>query len=385
MSTHEELRRAYTLIKQEQIDEALAILRPIVLNEPENVDAWWLLANAAIEPAEARESLIQVLRLDPDYANAPKAREMLDRLNEQFPPVPDEIDRFPELRPATEPALLEEELFPLDTGDPFSEPFSEPVAATPAFSDEPFDELFNPASLDAIDLDEELFEMEEDPFAGMDEDPFALDEPEAPVVVERPQPSRVTFEEPDEPLDIEARAAAEERAARRAGRGGRILGVLIGLLLVAAVVAGLLYFLLPGLQPVAEDLAALTTASLSPEQAAQVDAATTQLNTAALPGQPQETAVVVADGPLGRTLYAQACTRPSPMLPQLVESLMRVAADQAAGWQGDGAPEAFGVNITRCGSNDTLYRASAPVSDAPEYANLQPGDPRWSDLQDRWN
>lgn len=381
MSTHEELKRADTLIKQEQIDEALAILRPIVLNEPENVDAWWLLANAAVEPAEARESLIQVLRLDPDYANAPKAREMLDRLNEQFPPVQDEIDRFPELRPAAEPAPLEEELFPFETGDPFGEP----VAATPPFSDEPFDEMFNAASLEAIDLDEELFEMEEDPFAGLDEDPFALDEPEAPVVVERPQPSRVTFEEPEEPLDVEARAAAEERAARRAGRGGRVLGALIGLLLVAAVVVGLLYFLLPELQPVAEDLAGLTAASLSPEQAAQVDAATTQLNTAALPGQPQETAVVVADGALGRTLYAQACTRPSPMLPQLVESLMRVAADQAASWQGDGAPEAFGVNITRCGSNDTLYRASAPVSDAPEYANLQPGDPRWSDLQGRWN
>ena len=57
MSTHEELQRAYTLIKEEQIDDALAILRPIVLNEPENVDAWWLLANAAIEPAEAREAI----------------------------------------------------------------------------------------------------------------------------------------------------------------------------------------------------------------------------------------------------------------------------------------------------------------------------------------
>ena len=45
MSTHEELQRAYTLIKEEQIDDALAILRPIVLNEPENVDAWWLLAD----------------------------------------------------------------------------------------------------------------------------------------------------------------------------------------------------------------------------------------------------------------------------------------------------------------------------------------------------
>ena len=118
MSTHEELKRAYTLIKQEQIDEARAILRPIVLNEPENVDAWWLLANAAVEPAEARESLIQVLRLDPDYANAPKAREMLDR-NESSRPC--RMRRpLPGVAPRCGARATEEELFPFETGDPFA-------------------------------------------------------------------------------------------------------------------------------------------------------------------------------------------------------------------------------------------------------------------------
>lgn len=383
MSTHEDLRRAYTLIKQEQIDEALAILRPIVLNEPDNADAWWLLANAAIEPAEARESLIQVLRLDPDYANAPKAREMLDRLNEQFPPVPDELDRFPELRPAGEPSPLEEELFPFEAGEPFGEL---PGGAQP-FTEDMFDDPFSPASLDAIDLDEALFEMEEDPFAGLDEDPFALDEPEAPVVVERPQPSRVTFAEPDEPLDFEARAAAEERAAQRSGRGGRILGALIGLLVIAAVAIALVYFLLPALEPVAEDLAGLSAASLSTDQAAQVDAAVAQLDPASLPGQPGEVGFVLVDGSLGRTLYAQACTRAYPSLPQLVERLMQIAAGHAGAWQGEDAPEAFGVNITLCGSEptDTLYRAAVPASEAAQYADLQPGDPRWSELQAGWN
>lgn len=385
MSTHEELRRAYTLIKQEQIDEALAILRPIVLNESENVDAWWLLANAAIEPAEARESLIQVLRLDPDYANAPKAREMLDRLNEQFPPVPDELERFPELRPAVEEAPeppVEEELFGLEV----DESFGEPVASAQPFAEEMFDDPFSPGSLDAIDLDEELFEMDEDPFAGLDEDPFALDAAEARVVVERPKPERVTFEMAEEPLDLEARAAADERAARRSGRGGRILGALVAVLLIAALAVGLIYVLLPAFEEEAEDLAGLSAADLSDEQAAMVQAASAQVQTAALPAGVASPQIVLADSSLGRTLFVQACARPSPALPQLVESMMQLAATQAATWQGADALNAFGVNITRCDSTptDTLYRAAAPIDEAPVYGDLQPGDPRWSELQARW-
>lgn len=385
MSTHEELRRAYTLIKQEQIDEALAILRPIVLNEPDNVDAWWLLANAAIEPAEARESLIQVLRIDPDYANAPKAREMLERLNEQFPPVPDELDRFPELRPAVEeiPEPVEEELFGLDVGAAFDEP----IAGAQPFAEELFDDPFSPGSLDAIDLDEELFEMDEDPFAGLDEDPFALDAAEAPVVVERPEPQRVTFEMPEEPLDREARAAAEERAARRSGLGGRILGALIGIVLIAAVAIGLIYVLLPAFEEKVEDLAGLSAVNLSDEQAAMVQAASAQVQTAALPVEASSPQIVLAESDLGRTLFVQSCARPSPALPQLVEGMMKLAADQAAMWQGAEAPEAFGVNITRCDSapTDTLYRAAAPIDEAPAYADLLPGDLRWSELQSRWD
>lgn len=383
MNTHEELRRAYTLIKQEQIDEALALLRPIVLSEPENVDAWWLLANAAVEPAEAREALIQVLRIDPDYANAPKAREMLDRLNEQFPPVPDELERFPELRPEVEETPPEEEeLFGLEA----SEPFDEPLPGAQPFTEEAFDDPFSPGSLDEIDLDEELFEMDEDPFAGLEEDPFALDEPEPPVVVERPEAEHLTYEAPDEPLDAEARAAAEERTARRGGRGGRILGALVGLLLIAALVVALIYVLLPAFEPEAEDLAGLSALELDADQAAIVQAASADVQTAALPTETGDAQIVLAEGSLGRTLFVQACARPSPALPQLVESMMRIAANQAAMWQGEDVPDAFGVNITRCDSpsSDTLYRASAPIDEAPAYANLQPGDARWSELQSRW-
>ncbi|MCC6801106.1 MAG: hypothetical protein IT325_13405 [Anaerolineae bacterium] len=384
MSTYEELRQAYTLIKQEQIDEALALLRPIVVNEPENVDAWWLLANAAIEPDEAREALIQVLRLDPDYANAPKAGEMLDKLNEHFPPVPDELDHFPELRPAAVPLPEEEELFGIELGDSFPET----AASAQPFVEEAFDDPFALGSFDAIDLDEELFEMGEDPFAELDEDPFALDAAEAPVAPERREPVRfVTFGDEPQPLDAEAHAAAEERAARQRGRGGRILGALVGLLLVAVMVVALVWVLLPVLEPKVKDLAALSAVDLDGNGAAAVQAATEQLQVAALPAEVGTPQVVLANSALGPTLFVQACARPTPTLPQLIEQMMQLAAQQAASLQGQEAIRAVGVNITRCGSDpaDTLYRAAVPIGEAANYVGLQPGDPRWPEFQSRWD
>jgi len=68
--TRAQLQQAYQLIKNGQRDEAIAILRPIVTVDPNNVDAWWLMANAAIEPAEQRSALDRVLLLRPDHKQA---------------------------------------------------------------------------------------------------------------------------------------------------------------------------------------------------------------------------------------------------------------------------------------------------------------------------
>lgn len=382
MSTHDELRRAYTLIKQEQIDEALALLRPIVLNEPENADAWWLLANAAVEPAEAREALLQVLRIDPLYANAPKAREMLDKLNEQFPPVPDEFDRFPELRPAAPDPDAEEELFGLT----LDEPLAEPVPSGQPYSEESFDDPFGASSFDEIDLDEELFEIGEDPFADLDDDPFALDIAEAPAPAPRREPERmVTFDDTPAPLDAETRAAAEERAARQSGRGGRVLGAFVGVLVLAAMVVALVWLLQPVLEPKAKDLSALVAAKADFEQAALAQSTADQLRVAALPAEAGVPTAIVADSALGTTLFVQVCTRPTPALPGLIEQMMQIAAGQAAALQGQATISAVGVNITRCDSDDTLYRAVVPASDAASFAGLPPGDARWAEFQARWN
>ncbi|MBX3063789.1 MAG: tetratricopeptide repeat protein [Anaerolineae bacterium] len=78
----DQLERAYNLIQQEQLDDAVNLLRPIVARDPDNPDAWWLLANAVSEPHDAYNALTNVLRLEPNHD---QARELLDNLLQEFP------------------------------------------------------------------------------------------------------------------------------------------------------------------------------------------------------------------------------------------------------------------------------------------------------------
>jgi hypothetical protein len=81
-SMRSQLEQAYQLIQQDQLDEALRILRPITQQDPDSPDAWWLLANAVSEPEDAYEALTNVLRLEPGHA---QAKELLDNLLTEFP------------------------------------------------------------------------------------------------------------------------------------------------------------------------------------------------------------------------------------------------------------------------------------------------------------
>src|SRR5258706_8646204 len=82
--TRGQLEQAYRLIEKADLDGALKLLRPIVSAQPDNVDAWWLMANAASEPTDAYEALSNVVRLNPQHQ---EAKEQLDNLIEQFPEV----------------------------------------------------------------------------------------------------------------------------------------------------------------------------------------------------------------------------------------------------------------------------------------------------------
>src|SRR2546423_4423801 len=81
-ATRSQLEQAYKLIEQDELEKALAMLRPIVRSQPNNSDAWWLLSNVVSEPTDAGEALLNVLRLDPRHS---QARELLDALDKEFP------------------------------------------------------------------------------------------------------------------------------------------------------------------------------------------------------------------------------------------------------------------------------------------------------------
>jgi tetratricopeptide (TPR) repeat protein len=81
-STRAQIEQAYNLIQKEQLDQAIAILRQVVTKEPKNVDAWWLMANAVSEPANAYEALSKVLQLAPNHV---EARAAYDQLVQEFP------------------------------------------------------------------------------------------------------------------------------------------------------------------------------------------------------------------------------------------------------------------------------------------------------------
>src|ERR1700750_2066019 len=69
-ATRTQLEQAYNLIQQEKLDQAIAIIKPITKAEPNNADAWWLMANAVSEPPDAYEALNNVLRIKPNHAEA---------------------------------------------------------------------------------------------------------------------------------------------------------------------------------------------------------------------------------------------------------------------------------------------------------------------------
>lgn len=71
------LKQAFNLIEADQLEDARAILRPILESEKDNADVWWVYAHAVTDVDTARLALNNVLRLDSNY---PGARELFDQV-----------------------------------------------------------------------------------------------------------------------------------------------------------------------------------------------------------------------------------------------------------------------------------------------------------------
>jgi hypothetical protein len=82
VQTEQALSQAFELIEADKLEEARAILKPILDVDKDNPDVWWLYAHAVTDPEAARLALSNVRRLDPNYLNA---GELLYTLEKQSP------------------------------------------------------------------------------------------------------------------------------------------------------------------------------------------------------------------------------------------------------------------------------------------------------------
>lgn len=95
------LRQAYDLIEAGQLDNAKALLKPVLETEKDNPDIWWLYAHSVTDKETARLALNNVLRIDGTY---PDARELLEQLadsgsyRQQF--TDEELEKEPPFIPA---------------------------------------------------------------------------------------------------------------------------------------------------------------------------------------------------------------------------------------------------------------------------------------------
>lgn len=126
MSTSQQLQQAFQLIKNGQRQEAAQILVPIVRAEPNNADAWWLLANAVTNEEQQRRALEKVLSIRPGDDRAQKKLSQLT--GAPLPPPPSSVA----------PTVM------IPTSQMMQPPPAQPAASADPFADDPFADI--PAS-----------------------------------------------------------------------------------------------------------------------------------------------------------------------------------------------------------------------------------------------
>jgi hypothetical protein len=356
MSTSEDLKRAYRMIKRDQPAEAQAIIRPILDADPANVNAWWLLAYAVDDPHEVRHALNKVLELDPNYSNAPKARDMLAKLNEEFPPE-EEPAGFEDVFGAETSAFGEEDFFTESALD----------EAVPAETLDGYEDVFGDSFGDAG----EDFFVSEDLFSDLDAavpDESAVEMGMEPMSVED---LRAAIE-PETAIDAEALAAQEEKAAQRQGRGRRLLRWTLLILSIPVLIIAALFIVFSQGDEAQKDLGELKTVEVQSDEVRNALVSTgSELRIANLSSESQ---VIVAESDMGSAMFVQLCGRPDPGLTQLIMQGMDIAAQQAPSLQGQLA--AVGISVNLCGGEkrDTLYRASVSLDDAIRYIDGDLGE-----------
>lgn len=367
---------ATRLIQEERFDEAVGILEEILRHDINNVNAWWLIANAVDAPDEAREALNMVLKLNPNHA---KARQMLDRLNSLYPEAPGGA-------PAEAPTATIEPTEPLPTAVAPETVTAEPVAETIAEpSEEDFFE-FPDESPAAVLAQENIFDFESSPFDRPEAEATRIAETESPAPATQLDESLFDFDEADEALfasleasgeepgfDVEAEARpaedfefeVEEEAAPRGG-GRRILQFLLALTIIVIVSAVVAVVILnrgsgapPG-PPTPTIDAALT--ALNENHAGALTKTDAALRNAGF----NETAASFRETPAGPGMIAIFCWAGGPGFSDAALDAMSIVTEQAQAIP-EGL-EAVGVELVRCDKlDDVLYSAVTPLGQANDF------------------
>lgn len=77
----QQLREAFELMKKGEKEQAMMIVRSVLREDRQNVDAWWLMANLLEDEEKVLNCLNQILELSPEHRGA---RKMLASLRPDF-------------------------------------------------------------------------------------------------------------------------------------------------------------------------------------------------------------------------------------------------------------------------------------------------------------
>ncbi len=371
-----QLERAYSLIQQEQMYEALGILEPLLAKDPNNIDAWWLMANAVSEPQAARRALDNVLRLDPNRADA---RHLLDELNAAV--------SEPVSVGATDLGFED-----FTTDDPFAglrsteTDASEPVAASGALAD------------DSIPS----FIRESVKPSGKPPRDFTVGDEEA---------LEAALGTAGSGMGPNARTTAPTPSRQPAPRPGRLLlGLLAALVIILVLVVVLV--VLPGANQkttltntavaAVPTISASTTAAATVESVVSTASVTSAPSPSSLPSAPTQAATqgssasisldsvaaalltqfssnsafstthnpqaAIKSSSLGQTLTLSFCSPFGPKLTQTINSAMDLLATQAAPVSTQ--LQAISAEVYSCADNtQLLLKKVSPIADVVAYIN----------------
>ena len=82
-STNAVLQRAYELIEQDELEQAQAILTPLLETESDNASLWWVYTHSLRDRAIGLLALDRVLELDPSYPGASDLKADVDVIHER--------------------------------------------------------------------------------------------------------------------------------------------------------------------------------------------------------------------------------------------------------------------------------------------------------------